>query len=41
MGIAQPFFVSRIEIEHAACNGLWNTLTVKDSFLWHYVKKDF
>jgi hypothetical protein len=41
MGIAQSFFVSRIETEQAACNGLWTTLTVKESFLWRYVKEEF
>jgi hypothetical protein len=41
MVIAQPFFVFRFEIEQAACNGLWNTLTVEESLLWRYVKEGF
>jgi len=41
MGIYHPFFFSGMEIEQAACDGLWHTLTVKESFLWRYVKKDF
>jgi hypothetical protein len=41
MGISQPFFVSGMEIEQAACHGLWNAVTVRESFLCLYVKKDF
>jgi hypothetical protein len=41
MGISQPFFVSGMEIEQATCDGVWSTLTVKESLLWRFVKKDF